>query len=180
MPGRNITDIVIHCSASPNGVSLARDGHGAAETIDEWHRLRGFRRAAWRLRLHPGHGHIGYHRVIDVDGKRESGRDLDEVGAHVLGHNATSIGICLVGTDRYTLAQWRELGSLVDELLALWPRARVCGHRDFSPDRNGDGRITRNEWIKVCPGFDVATWRKGGWRAVPDHVFDPPTEGATP
>jgi hypothetical protein len=32
----------------------------------------------------------------------------------------------------------------------------VCGHRDLSPDLNGNGEIEPEEWIKQCPCFDVA------------------------
>ena len=32
-----------------------------------------------------------------------------QVGAHAAGHNAGSLGICLVGTDRYTRQQWLHL-----------------------------------------------------------------------
>ena len=31
----------------------------------------------------------------------------------------------------------------------------VAGHRDFSPDLNGNGEIEPHEWIKMCPCFDV-------------------------
>lgn len=31
----------------------------------------------------------------------------------------------------------------------------ILGHRDLSPDKNGDGIIQENEWIKVCPTFDA-------------------------
>jgi len=31
----------------------------------------------------------------------------------------------------------------------------VKGHRDFSPDKDGDGKITQREWIKECPCFDA-------------------------
>jgi N-acetylmuramoyl-L-alanine amidase len=31
----------------------------------------------------------------------------------------------------------------------------VCGHRDLSPDLNGDGEIEPEEWIKACPCFEV-------------------------
>ena len=33
---------------------------------------------------------------------------------------------------------------------------RVCGHRDLSPDLNGNGEIEPEEWIKQCPCFEVA------------------------
>ena len=32
----------------------------------------------------------------------------------------------------------------------------MCGHRDLSPDLNGNGEIEPEEWIKQCPCFDVA------------------------
>ena len=40
----------------------------------------------------------------------------------------------------------------------------VVGHRDLSPDNNQDGKITPNEWLKTCPGFD-AGWELGGRNA---------------
>ncbi|WP_290890622.1 N-acetylmuramoyl-L-alanine amidase [Arenimonas sp.] len=126
---RPINLIVIHCSASPDGISLARFSPGAAvaltaaQTIDGWHQQRGFLRAALagprtegivrRDVLNPHLRHIGYHFVIDVDGTVLTGRGLDEPGAHAAGFNAESIGICLVGTASYTRAQWRALTELL-------------------------------------------------------------------
>jgi N-acetylmuramoyl-L-alanine amidase len=150
---RAIKDIVIHCAATPNGkpVSIA--------TVDRWHASRGFRRSdAARARLNPTLGAVGYHYVIDVDGEVHSGRHEDEIGAHVQGSNARSIGVCMIGTDKFTQAQWDSLSRLITELLAGYPTAKVSGHRDFSPDLNGDGIIQRNEWTKTCPGFDAAAW----------------------
>ena len=34
-------------------------------------------------------------------------------------------------------------------------QAKVVGHRDLSPDRNGNGEIEPEEWIKACPCFEV-------------------------
>lgn len=183
MPGRKITALVIHCSASKDGVSLARKGRRgeractAAETIDRWHAARGFARASWRLKVRPDLKHIGYHYVIDVDGTVEAGREPDEIGAHVKANNACSIGICLVGTERFTAAQWAALRALIGQLRGSYPQARVLGHRDFSPDRNHDGRITRDEWLKTCPGFEVGAWVAGGFQPPPDHLFDSPSGG---
>ena len=30
-----------------------------------------------------------------------------------------------------------------------------CGHRDLSPDLNGNGEIEPEEWVKACPCFDA-------------------------
>lgn len=175
MPKRVIQCIVIHCSASANGISLGRVGASAktsADVIDGWHRARKFhRRDEWRQRFNPSLTSIGYHFVIDVDGQRLTGRNIDEQGAHASGHNIGTVGICLVGTDRFTRAQWDELRKLVSELLVDSPNARVCGHRELSPDRNGDGRITRNEWTKICPGFEVtAWWLSHGMQPMTGHI----------
>ncbi|MXR36727.1 N-acetylmuramoyl-L-alanine amidase [Craterilacuibacter sinensis] len=172
---RPIKLIVIHCAASPNGKQLAKnDGRqSAAGIIDVWHSRRGFKRQADAIaRFNPNLTSIGYHFVLDTDGRKSLGRALDEVGAHAQGHNANSIGICLVGTDRYTRAQWDALHSLVKALQAQYPTARITGHRDLSPDLNGDGQITPNEWTKTCPGFDVAAWIAGGMQPVSGHTLE--------
>ncbi len=141
---RAISSIAIHCTATIEG----RD-HRAAE-IRKWHLAQG-----WR--------DIGYHFVIDIDGAIEVGRPLATVGSHVLGHNANSIGIVYVGgldrnakpKDTRTPAQKAALIDLLRVLKGRWPRAVVKGHRDYSPDRDGDGVIEPHEWLKACPCFDA-------------------------
>ena len=46
--------------------------------------------------------------------------------------------------------------QLVGQLQEKFPGCRVCGHRDLSPDLNGNGEIEPEEWIKQCPCFEVA------------------------
>ena len=40
-----------------------------------------------------------------------------------------------------------------------------------SQDLNGDGQITRDEWIKICPGFNVNEWLKGGMLPLSAHTL---------
>lgn len=142
---RKITDIIIHCSATIEGKNYS------ARDIDVWHKSRGFRK-------------IGYHFVVQLDGNIEQGRPLAEVGAHVSGHNSNSIGICYIGglsreresKDTRTPEQKESLLFLVKALKAAIPTVtKVAGHRDYSPDLNGDGVIEPHEWIKTCPCFDA-------------------------
>jgi len=152
--------IVIHCSATRPGQDIG------ADEIREWHIAKKY-------------ADIGYHFVIRRNGRIEVGRGLEEVGAHVLGHNVTSVGVCMVGgldehgnehhhnPGMFTDAQWASLRLLVQVLRIIYPGARVCGHRDLSPDKNMDGRITPDEWLKTCPGFDVARM------FPPEPVFRP-------
>ena len=142
---REVTDIVIHCSATAEGKNYR------AEDIDMWHKQRGFKG-------------IGYHFVIDIYGTIEKGRPLSEIGAHVKGHNKCSIGICYIGgldksgnaKDTRTDEQRRSLRILLQELVKAIPSINnIVGHRDFSLDKNGNGVIDKHERLKECPCFDA-------------------------
>jgi N-acetyl-anhydromuramyl-L-alanine amidase AmpD len=150
---RAITHIVIHCSATENGAEVR------LEDIDRWHCERGWKGC-------------GYHYVIERDGALREGRALQDVGAHVAGSNAHSIGICMVGTDRFAYEQWETLRSLVAMLTHRFRAAVVLGHRDFSPDLDGDGVIEPWEYFKLCPGFSVAEWRTCGMAPLPLHLLE--------
>jgi N-acetylmuramoyl-L-alanine amidase len=141
---RRIDELVVHCTATPEG----REFHRA--DIDKMHRARGF-------------NGIGYHYLITLNGTVEVGRTEDKVGAHVEGHNAHSIGLSYVGgvdaknkaKDTRTPAQKAAIVKLLKELKGRYPKARILGHRDFSPDKNHNGRIDPYERIKECPCFDA-------------------------
>ncbi len=177
---RSINLIVIHCAATPNGKPFT------AADIDAWHYERGFRRTlAFRERQEMNLQSIGYHWVVYTNGAVANGRHLDEVGAHAKGHNASSIGICLIGTDKFSAAQWaslrnnlcatartlataRGLGDKVfgrlspGEALALYRKmdVRILGHRDLP------------EVHKQCPGFDVAAFLAGGMQPLAEHLLE--------
>lgn len=165
---RRIDFIVIHSADWPNGKPLT------VETVDEWHgepvykngvKIREhkfIRKEIHRQAFNPGLPYIGYQYFIDIDGNIHTGRSEEEIGAHVQGFNSTSIGICLAGRDKFTKAQWIALKSLVSKLKQKYPSANIKGHRDFSPDKDGDGVIEPSEWMKSCPGFPVAEWVRNG------------------
>ena len=71
-------EIILHCSATKENADFS------AADIKKWHLQRGFK-------------NIGYHYVIRLDGTVEAGRKEDEMGAHCLGHNKDSLGICYIG-----------------------------------------------------------------------------------
>lgn len=127
--------LVVHCSATPPKMDIGK------HEITQWHKARRFRT-------------IGYHYVIRRDGMLEYGRDLNEQGAHVKGHNHYSIGICMVGgvdedgnpQDNFTTFQYQELARLLHKLKGMHSDAIIQGHRDFSGVK------------KACPSFDVKSW----------------------
>lgn len=149
---RKINHLVLHCSAGPDGVVKSR------EQLVKEHQARGFRT-------------IGYHYIIEPDGSIVVGRSEEEVGAHVEGHNANSLGICMIGTLRFTHPQWYSLSVLMKRLMYKFPEAKVCGHRDFSPDLNHNGKIEPNEWIKLCPNFDAQDWLLAGMTPKKENML---------
>jgi N-acetyl-anhydromuramyl-L-alanine amidase AmpD len=162
---RVVSLIVLHCAATPNG------RHVTVYDVDTWHAARGFaRRAAAVERFNPNLRHIGYHYLVDLLGQVYTGRAETEIGAHVSGSNANSLAVCMVGTSRFNRQQWAALAQLVAALRQRYPGARVVGHRDLSPDLNGDGIVQPQEWLKTCPGFDVSRWVRAGMTALPEHL----------
>ena len=145
---RRRTDyIVIHCSATKASSDIG------ADEIEQWHKAKGW-------------SGIGYHSVIRRNGQVEFGRHFDEPGAHVEGQNYRSVSICLVGgldesgkpENNFTDPQWRSLEATVLMLKCAYPLALVLGHRDLSPDTDGDGVVEPQEWLKDCPCFDAREW----------------------
>ena len=57
--------------------------------------------------------------------------------------------------DTRTPEQKQALADLVYHLINTYPIVEIIGHRDASPDKNGNGQIEQNEWIKQCPCFNV-------------------------
>jgi len=151
MPLRAIDLLVIHCADVPNG------RHTTAAEIDRWHLARGFRRDP-RLVEEGGLRAIGYHFVIYTTGEVVPGRGIGEIGAHVAGHNEHSLGVCLIGRDAFSLAQWAALSKTIEMLVARFPRVHIAGHRELNP-------------AKTCPGFDVQAWLAGGRAPLAGHIF---------
>lgn len=164
---RDIKLLVIHCSATPNGRWTT------TADINQWHRDRGFRRAPAALAgLNPKLGSIGYHHVIYTNGAVATGRGHGEAGAHAVGHNAPSIGICLVGTDRYSFEQWDSLRRLVQQLCLQYRIAQAPA--DVKDPRGLRGVIGHREIpgvAKLCPGFSVRDWLLAGMTPNPQHIL---------
>ena len=139
---RYIKNIIIHCSASSQ----------------EWNAtdlLVEFRRKGWK--------NPGYHYAIETDGTIQPLLDEYRISNGVKGHNRNSINVAYIGgiddkgnpVDNRTNEQKESLIKLLKELKQRYPKATICGHRDFSKDLNGNGIIDPWERMKACPCFDA-------------------------
>ena len=146
---RNIKVAVIHCSATPEGRDLKE------ADIEAMHAKR-FKEI--------GGKHIGYHHLILLDGTDIQTKDYDFIGQHVAGANSETIGICYIGgldksgkkgKDTRTIAQRSAIHKRLIALKEQFPALKIRGHRDYSPDLDGDGIIEPFEFMKECPCFDA-------------------------
>lgn len=149
---RTQTDYIVwHCSATNPEQTVG------ADWIDGLHRRKGW-------------NGIGYQLVIKRNGRLEPGEPLGNRGAHVKGFNHNSVGVCMIGgvnmegkpETNFTDAQWETAFKVQAFLEALYPNAKTVGHRDLSPDIDGDGEVEEWEWLKQCPVFDAEETFKQG------------------
>ena len=135
---RTINEIILHCSATPEGKDYSVD------TIRKWHLQRGF-------------SDIGYHYVVYRDGSIHSGRDVNISGAHCTNHNSKSIGVCYIGgldftgknaKDTRTEEQKKSLVNLVKQLISVYKLSisNVHCHNEYAN--------------KACPSFKINDFRK--------------------
>ena len=128
---RKIDLIVVHCSAT------RCDRRFSVEDLIAWHDAR--------------FGFTGYHYYITRDGQMYQTRHEQLVGAHAVGYNQHSIGVCYEGgltpdgtpADTRTREQKAALNALLRSLKTDYPDAVILGHRDL-PGVHKD-----------CPCFDA-------------------------
>lgn len=126
---REINEIIIHCSATPNGRDIR------VADIDRWHKQR-----RWRG--------IGYHFVIEVGGHADKGRDIDIVGAHCREHNENSVGVCMIGMDSFYKDQWYKLRGIVRVLQAQHEKIdKINGHNHYNQHKTCPGFSVR-DWLR--------------------------------
>lgn len=129
---RRIELIIVHCSAT------RCTSHIPLDAIIAWHQAQGF-------------ATIGYHYYITQDGDVHCGRPLHQEGAHAVGYNKFSIGVCYEGglnaegspADTRTPEQKASMMQLLRRLKTDYPHAKIVGHRDLPGVK------------KECPCFDV-------------------------
>lgn len=146
---RKFKHIVIHCSA----------GYGNRQSIEKfWKDV-----LKWKS--------PGYHFLIDLDGTVHELQSMEFPTNGVAGHNSTSIHISYIGgvqrdnvtkaMDSRTDAQQGAILDCIHKALAFIGKhqpikgIKILGHRDFSPDKNGNDTIEPWERIKECPSFDA-------------------------
>ena len=126
---RSIDYIVLHCTATSKSAKVS--------SIQKY----------WKERL--GWKNPGYHFIVEQDGNIKQLQDLDKPTNGVRGYNSNSIHISYIGgkqVDDRTPEQEIALEAIVKVLHAMFPKAKIQGHRDFPGVK------------KSCPRFDAIPW----------------------
>ncbi len=94
----------------------------------------------------------GYQYYIEKSGKLYQARKDDEEGAHTIGKNSSSIGICLAGNFDATLPtqpQIDTLTKLLKEKMAQWniPKENIVPHRSFA-NKTCYGMKLKDDWAR--------------------------------
>ena len=139
---RELTEIIVHCTATPEGREVTKDD------LHRWH----VKDRGW--------SDIGYHFLIQLDGTVVPCRPMERDGAHVKNRNKGTVGVSYAGgvdsagkaKDTRTAAQKAALTKLLIELLEEYPSIKhISGHRDYA--------------AKACPSFDAT----GEYKALLDR-----------
>lgn len=155
--------LVIHCTATPEGRDVSSSDIRRMHTSPISAGGRGWKQ-------------VGYTDLFRLDGtverlvsnNEDAWVDPLEITNGAAGYNAVSRHVVYAGgcdkamkpKDTRTAAQKKAMAEYVRKFHAQHPGVKIIGHRDLSPDRNGNGVIEPGEWMKSCPSFDVASWLK--------------------
>lgn len=124
LKSENIKYLVVHCSDTPDTLDLtAADIH--------------------KMHLSFGWDGIGYHKIIKRDGTVENGRPNFWIGAHTYGLNEKSLGVCLIGRDKFTKKQFLSLKNILVKWKKKFKNSTIIGHSEVIKTK------------KTCPNFDV-------------------------
>ena len=133
---RPINRIILHCSASLEGVDLTGQDILRMHTNPVSQGGRGWKNP-------------GYHDVIRLNGKVDQSLPESRIANGVKGYNQDSIHICYVGglnkqgkpANTLTAKQRASIAALLHDLRTRYPTATLHGHNEFA--------------AKACPCFRV-------------------------
>ena len=130
--------IVHHDGASRAGTSF--------DVINQYHKDKQFPLSSLGF-------FVGYHFLIERDGSIRQARDVAEEGAHTVGENTSSVGVCLAGNmdeELPTKEQIISLGGLLGELVQAHniKPTHIYPHRKYA-EKTCYGSLLPDWWARL-------------------------------
>jgi len=132
--------IILHHTGGTDSNPLLDTSNHTFATVEKWH----VKNKGWLA--------IGYHFFIEKNGKVYQGRPIKMNGAHTVGQNKTSIGVCLAGnfdSKRPSEAQNASLRALIKKL-----DLPLHYHREYA-NKTCPGKNILDEMKKVYIGQET-------------------------
>ena len=132
--------LIVHHEAPPVITDSPRFG-----IVDSYHKTKGFPKSSLGY-------YCGYHYFIEKTGQIWKARQDNEIGAHTIGYNDKSIGICLAGDfdlEKPSIVQESALQSLLKEKMAYYGilPENIVPHRRFAAKSCYGSNLTDN-WAR--------------------------------
>lgn len=137
------TVVITHHTGGSDQYPKADTSNATVADINSWHKSR------WPEFISRRGYHVGYHYVIEKDGKTTQTRDHNEDGAHVIGMNTKSIGVCFAGNFDVTLptdAQLNAWNLLYDKLRVGYPNIPTFPHRKYAT-KSCHGKLLSDDYF---------------------------------
>jgi len=166
-PSDELQDIIGHSnpmlrykSRTETNRIIIHDSHTPPE-VGQAHEVSSWALEAADNAVYMGLLSIGYHYIIERDGKIVCGRHREKIGSHTPGFNMDSIGICWVGgrdheggpEENITPKQYKSLLRLLNNLRADYGKPlRIIGHSEIQKYRDAS--------LPPCPQLDMALLRE--------------------
>lgn len=131
--------LIVHHTGGTDANPLADTSLHTFETVRKWHLSKG-----WE--------DIGYHFYIEKDGALKAGRAETYHGAHTIGYNQKSLGICLAGNFDATIPTKKQIDTLAVLLRSLAlkyniPKEKIVPHRAFAKKTCYGGNLA-DDWAR--------------------------------
>jgi len=131
--------IIVHHTGGTESNALADTSEHTIEVVRSYHKSLG-----WE--------DIGYHFFIEKDGSLKIGRAENYHGAHTLGHNNDSLGVCMAGNFDLSVPTTPQIQTLIKLLLELKqkyniPLENIVPHRKFA-QKTCYGKHLHDTWAQ--------------------------------
>lgn len=146
--------LIVHHTGGTDANPKEDTSHHTFEIVNEWHKQM------WNFKSSLGF-YIGYHYFIDKTGKVTQGRADTDEGAHTIGKNLVSLGICLAGNFDVTDPTKEQVAALKTLLKAKMSQygiavSSVVPHRKYA-NKSCYGSRLSDAWVQNLLAEPVPT-----------------------
>lgn len=137
--------VITHHTGGTDAHPLADSSNATVMDVDAWHKAR------WpNFKSSMGYW-VGYHYFISKNGVITQTREHSEEGAHVIGMNTKSIGVCFAGNFDLTVPTKEQMSAwykLYGNLLQEYPDIPTYPHRKYAT-KTCHGRLLKDDHFAV-------------------------------